>query len=108
MRAGNVLNSFVTERSQPGQQGRELTWRTGELFIENDFGRYPIGSTTDGLKTGADGSITIVIQHQQPDDTANWLPAPATGPFNLTVRMYGAQTPVLEGSYRLPPVTKTK
>lgn len=77
-----------------------------ELFIENDFGRYSIGSTTDGLKTAADGSITILIQHQQPGDTANWLPAPASGPFNLTMRMYGAQTPVLDGTYRLPPITK--
>lgn len=41
-------------------------------------------------------------------DTANWLPAPATGPFNLTMRRYGAQTPVLEGTYRLPPVTKAR
>lgn len=80
----------------------------GELFIENDFGRYSIGSTTDGLKTGADGSITILIQHEQPGDTANWLPAPAADPFNLTMRMYGAQTPVLDGTYRLPPLTKTR
>lgn len=79
----------------------------GELFIGNDFGRYSIGSTTDGLKAGPDGSITIVIQHQQPADTANWLPAPASGSFNLTMRMYGAQTPVLDGTYRLPPVTKS-
>ena len=27
------------------------------LFVENDFGRYSIGSTTDGLKKGADGSL---------------------------------------------------
>jgi hypothetical protein len=78
----------------------------GELFIENDFGRYSIGSTTDGLKTDPDGSITILIQYEQPDDTANWLPAPATGPFNLTMHMYGAETPVFEGTYRLPPSPK--
>jgi hypothetical protein len=33
-----------------------------ELFIVNDFGRYSIGSTTEGLKTADDGSITIQIQ----------------------------------------------
>ena len=39
--------------------------------------------TTDGLKTDADGSITIYIQHENPgtDKQSNWLPAPAGG-FN--------------------------
>ena len=78
-----------------------------QLFIENDFGRYSIGSTTEGLTTARDGSLAILIQHEQPEDTSNWLPAPESGPFNLTMRMYGAQTPVLDGSYRLPPVTRT-
>jgi hypothetical protein len=76
-----------------------------ELFVENDFGRYSIGSTTDGLTSDPDGSITILIQHDRPDETANWLPAPL-GPFNLTMRLYGAQNPILEGTYRLPPVQK--
>lgn len=76
-----------------------------EFFIENDFKRYSIGSTTDGLKTDPDGSITILIQNERPKDTSNWLPAP-TGPFNLTMRLYGAQTPILDGSYRLPPVRR--
>ena len=58
------------------------------LFVENDFGRYSIGSTTDGLKPNADGSLDILIQNQRPADTSNWLPAPE-GDFNLTMRLYG-------------------
>jgi hypothetical protein len=74
-----------------------------EFFIENNFKRYSIGSTTDGLKKNGDGSITIYIQKENPgaDKQSNWLPAPA-GSFNLTMRLYGAQTPILDGSYRLP------
>jgi hypothetical protein len=75
------------------------------LFVENDFGRYSFGSTTDGLKTAPDGSLTIVIQKDKPSDASNWLPAPA-GNFNLTKRLYGPQTPVLDGSYRLPTVKR--
>ncbi len=75
------------------------------LFVENDFGRYSIGSTTDGLKKNADGSLTILIQKDRPADPSNWLPAPAGG-FNLTMRLYGPLTAVLDGSYRLPPVTR--
>jgi hypothetical protein len=73
------------------------------LFVENDFGRYSIGSTTDGLRKNPDGSLTIVIQKDRPADASNWLPAPA-GDFNLTMRLYGPETSVLDGSYRLPPV----
>ena len=75
------------------------------LFVENDFGRYSIGSTTDGLKPGADGSLTMLIQKDNPADTANWLPAPS-GSFNLTLRLYGPETPILDGSYRLPAIKR--
>jgi len=75
------------------------------LFVENDFGRVSIGSTTDGLKKNADGSLDILIQKDRPADTSNWLPAPA-GDFNLTFRFYGPETPVLDGSYRLPAVKR--
>jgi hypothetical protein len=75
------------------------------LFVENDFGRYSIGSTTDGLKKNADGSLTVVIQKERPADTSNWLPAPE-GAFNLRLRLYGPQTPILDGSYRLPAVKR--
>jgi hypothetical protein len=77
------------------------------LLVENDFGRYSIGSTTDGLKKDADGSLTILIHHEQPADTSNWLPAPA-GDFNLTMRFYGPETPVLDGSYRLPAIRRAQ
>jgi hypothetical protein len=80
-----------------------------EFFIENDFKRYSIGSTTDGLKKATDGSITIYIQKDNPgaDKQSNWLPAPA-GSFNLTMRFYGAQTPILDGTYRLPGVKRAQ
>ncbi|MCY1430610.1 hypothetical protein D9M71_465600 [compost metagenome] len=75
------------------------------LFIENAFGRYSIGSKTEGLKPAADGSLTLLIQNEKPQDTANWLPAP-DGPFNLTMRFYGPASSVLDGSYRLPAVQR--
>ena len=77
------------------------------LFVENDFGRYSIGSTTEGLKRNPDGSLDILIQKDRPTDTSNWLPAPAGG-FNLTMRFYGPGTPVLDGSYRLPAVKRVQ
>jgi hypothetical protein len=119
-------NTTVDEKGEPLNGGRRyvLRFELGKLppvsvfwnmamygddmlFIENEFGRYSIGSTTDGLKTGADGSLEIVIQKERPADTANWLPAPA-GNFNLTMRFYGPETSVLDGSYRLPAVRRVQ
>ncbi|MGD0443925.1 MAG: DUF1214 domain-containing protein [Edaphobacter sp.] len=77
------------------------------LFVENDFGRYSFGNTTDGMKKAADGSLTILIQKDKPTDTSNWLPAPV-GDFNLTMRLYGPETSVLDGSYRLPGVHRVQ
>lgn len=78
-----------------------------EFFIENDDARYSIGSTTDGLMTAQDGSITLYIQHDKPaaDKASNWLPAPK-GSFNLTMRLYGSGSQILDGSYRLPGVRR--
>ncbi len=79
------------------------------FFVENDFKRYSIGSTTDGLKYNKDGSIDIYIQNENPgkDRQSNWLPAPK-GSFNLTMRLYGAEAPILSGAYHLPGVQKVK
>ena len=35
-----------------------------QFFIENDFGRYSIGSTTDGLKPSDGGSLAILIERE--------------------------------------------
>jgi hypothetical protein len=79
-----------------------------EFFIDNDLGRYTIGSTTEALTPNPDGSLTLWLQYDppNPDQLANWLPAPS-GPFNLTMRFYGAQTAILTGGYRIPPVQRT-
>ena len=77
------------------------------FFVENDVRRYSIGSTTAGLTKDPDTSLTIAIQKDRPADPSNWLPAP-DGPFNLTMRFYGPRTPILDGSYRLPPVQRAE
>jgi hypothetical protein len=74
-------------------------------LVENPLGRYSIGDRTPGLRYGDDGSLTLTIQHDEPGDTANWLPAPA-GRFRPILRMYEPEASVLDGSYRLPPITR--
>jgi hypothetical protein len=78
-----------------------------QAFVDNPLDRYAIGDR-DLLATGDDGSLTLYIQHETPgrDLESNWLPAP-TGAFNLYFRLYWPQDSVLDGTWQLPPVTRT-
>ena len=72
-------------------------------LVANPINRYSIGDRTKGIKYGADGSLTIYVQHDPPagDKKANWLPAP-TGPYDVIMRIYGPDDSVLNGSWLLP------
>ncbi len=77
------------------------------FFVGNELGRHSIGSTTEGLKTASDGSVTLSIQRSRPGDVSNWLPAPM-GAFNLTLRLFGPGAAALNGAYRLPAVRRVQ
>ncbi len=76
------------------------------FFTQSELNRYAIGDRTPGLKTNDDGSLDIWIGHANPGDgkASNWLPAPA-GLFTMTLRAYLPRPELLNGSYRLPPLT---
>jgi hypothetical protein len=81
----------------------------GQLFCtDNPIGRYAIGDRTPGLKRNADGSLDIWISRSDPggDRSANWLPAPKTGPYVTIMRLYLPRQEVLDGRWRLPAIEK--
>ena len=82
---------------------------TPEFFlVENPIGRYSIGDRTPGIRTGEDGSVTIVLQREEPSEPgrrANWLPTPA-GTFRPVLRMYNPDEAVFDGSYEPPPIVR--
>ena len=73
-------------------------------LVDNPLDRYSIGSATPGLKTAADGSITLYFSAKSPgkDKESNWLPAPE-GPFWPVLRTYGPGEAIENGEYKLPP-----
>ncbi len=78
------------------------------FFAEHPSGRYTIGDRTPGLAFGDDGSLEIVLSHDEPLAIAegravNWLPVPE-GPFVLMLRLYLPGDAVLDGDYTYPPV----
>jgi hypothetical protein len=71
------------------------------FFAANPIGRYSVGDRTPGLQRRADGSIELLLQHEAPADTRNWLPTPA-GPMALTLRAYLPSEALRLGEAPLP------
>ena len=84
-----------------------LTAYTPETIelIPNKIGKYEVASYTKHLQPNQDGSLTIVISANKPDNVpeANWLPV-WNAPFNVMLRDYGPEGNVVNGTYVPPPV----
>lgn len=60
----------------------------------NELNRFSVGTKNKDLVYGADGSLTLYVQHERPaaDKVANWLRAPK-GDFELFVRAPAGPAP---------------
>jgi hypothetical protein len=85
----------------------EVTPEGRAFFTDNPLNRYAIGDRSKGLVYGPDGSLEIHLQHAPPDGDrqANWLPAP-DGPMRLVLRAYEPAPALLDGSYKVPAVSR--
>ena len=88
-----------------------LTADGRRFFVENPIKRYSIGDRTPNLVRNRDGSVTLLLQPEQPTSTAsgdatigNWLPTPA-GRYELVFRIYRPARIVQQNAWHLPPVT---
>ena len=81
----------------------------GYFLLPNPINRYAIRDRTKGLKYNADGSLDIYIQMDSPgtDKESNWLPI-AKGESTTTFRVYLPKKPLLDGTYKLPPIEIVK
>jgi hypothetical protein len=105
-------NSSYVMHFAPGQAPSangfwSLTMYDGDyFFVDNPLGRYALNAR-DQLKFNADGSLDLCIQKYFPgaDRESNWLPAPE-GRFVLMLRFYWPKEPVINGSWKIPPVKR--
>lgn len=112
----NYMLTFPAGQMPPVNAFWSVTMYDGksQLLIENPINRYLINSPMmPGMKTNADGSLTIYIQKDNPgaDKEANWLPAP-NGTVYLVMRLYWPKTeapsilPPGEGTWKPPGIVK--
>jgi hypothetical protein len=97
---------FEPEQTPPVDAFWSLTMYDERGFlIDNPIRRYTIGDR-DPLTFNPDGSLDILVQHQQPAGSlSNWLPAPA-GPFQVTMRLYLPGPDFLNGRWKLPGIER--
>jgi hypothetical protein len=78
-------------------------------YVPNTINRYNLAAWMP-LAYNADGSLDIFIQTEPPgaEKQSNWLPAPASGPFNLVIRDFWPKEAILDGTYKVPPVKKVR
>jgi hypothetical protein len=101
--AGYVL-TFSAEEIPQAKRFWSLTAYTPESIelIANPADKYHVASYDRGLQKGPDGSVSIHIARERPQDVpeGNWLPV-GQGRFNLMLRVYGPEGNVT-GEY-VPP-----
>lgn len=100
-------------RFEPGQQPNmgafwslSMYHLSDGSFVENSINRYALGNRTQDIVTADNGSLTIYIQHEAPEDPvkrANWLPAPKEG-FYMNLRMYYPDDGLKNGTWSPPQV----
>ena len=77
-------------------------------FADNALNRHALrfGAGQAPLPTASDGSTTLYVQRESPGPTreANWLPAPHSGPFSLSLRLYWPRASAITGAWFPPPV----
>jgi hypothetical protein len=77
------------------------------FLIANPIDRYALRGN-DPLVKNADGSFDLYLQADSPgaDKAANWLPT-GTEAFAVYLRMYWPEQAALDGTWKLPTISKT-
>jgi hypothetical protein len=79
-----------------------LTLYGPDLFlVANELDRHSVGDRSPGLRPADDGSVTLTIGAERPEDPSGWLPAPP-GPCFLALRAYEGADEVVQATW-FPP-----
>jgi hypothetical protein len=114
-KAGQAFDGGSTYRLQvPAKAPVKLYWsataydRTTHALIR-DQKWASRASTTPGLQANADGSVDIYFGPKAPDGKeSNWVPTRAGGQFEVLFRLYGPEKALLDKTWKLPDIEKTK
>lgn len=100
----------IVHRQTPVDGFWSLTlYNAQHFFYPNELDRFSLGTKNKTLVPDEDGSLTILVQHDNPGAgrEANWLPAPQDD-FSLYIRAYWPQDPIVAGEWTPPTIEKVE
>ncbi len=100
--------TFAKDQIPPVKGFWSLTMYSKEhFFVPIQLNRYSLGTKNKNLQLNADGSMTLYVQNEAPEENKkyNWLPAPKDD-FSLYVRCYWPEESALNDSWNPPAVVK--
>jgi len=110
--ANRYTVTFANGQLPPVKGFWSLTMYNRHHFFEpNAIKRYSVGTKNKDLQQAADGSLTIYVQADEPNDPverANWLPSPENADFSLYVRAYWPDDAITRGQWTPPAVVKVR
>lgn len=79
------------------------------LLVAHPSGRYKLGDRDRDMVRGADGALTLYLQHAPPaaELRANWLPVPERS-FQVVGRLYWPDQELLDRTYKPPGFVATE
>ncbi|GGD40945.1 DUF1254 domain-containing protein [Pseudoxanthomonas indica] len=98
---------FAKDQLPPADAFWSLTMYDAQGFqVPNPINRFAIGDR-DALQFNGDGSLDLYLQPQSPGagKESNWLPSPASGVIQPTLRLYSPRAEVMTGRW-VPPALK--
>jgi hypothetical protein len=100
--------TFPKGQHPPARYWRISMYDIEGFFFNNPINRYGIGNMAETSEIAADGSLTVLIQHDSPGPgrETNWLPAPKDG-FFVVMRLYQPEERMYRGEYVVPPIIQT-
>jgi hypothetical protein len=108
--ANNYTIHFAAGALPPVKEFWSLTmYDLTNNLVENSINRYAIGSLAGGYQQAKDGSLTLYVQKESPgkEKEDNWLPAPSDD-FWVVMRIYGPTQPLIDQTWEMPGLVKTK
>jgi hypothetical protein len=105
--ANKYVMPYAKDRFPPTNATCSVSLYQEPNYLPNALNRCDIAPWMP-LKYNTDGSLDIYIQANSPgaDKEARWLPAPASGEFNIVIRNYWRIEAALDGSCVNPPIKK--
>jgi hypothetical protein len=106
----NYIIHFEASQIPQARAFWSLTLYTKDFFMAKNMplNRHMLNSNS-GMKLGADGSLDIYLQAEDPgkEKETNWLPVPQEEYFTL-LRVYWPEGDFLTGKWRIPDISEVK